>query len=101
MEELEDLVKASQAGDRQAFARIVAHFQAMALGYAHAILGDFHLAEDVTQEAFVAAYCGLDRLREPAAFAGWLRQIVRFQCNRVLRARRADVIALDQAPEPG
>jgi RNA polymerase sigma factor (sigma-70 family) len=101
MEELESLIRASQAGDRQAFAGIVARFQVMAFGYAHAILGDFHQAEDVTQEAFVAAYCGLAGLRDPAAFAGWLRQIVRFQCNRLLRSRRPDAIPLDQAAEPG
>jgi RNA polymerase sigma factor (sigma-70 family) len=101
MEELEALVKSAQAGDRQAFGRIVGRFQDMALGYAHSMLGDFHLAEDVTQEAFVAAYCGLGKLRDSAAFPGWLRQIVRFQCNRVLRAKQVGTIPLDQAAEAG
>jgi RNA polymerase sigma factor (sigma-70 family) len=101
MEELEALVKAAQTGDRQAFSRIVGRFQDMALGYAHSMLGDFHLAEDVTQEAFVAAYCGLSRLHEPGAFAGWLRQIVRFQCSRVLRVRQVGTIPLEQATEAG
>jgi RNA polymerase sigma factor (sigma-70 family) len=101
MEEVKALVEAAQSGDTRAFGRIVGRFQDMALGYAHAILGDFHLAEDVTQEAFVAAYCGLGKLKDPAAFAGWLRQIVRFQCNRILRARCVETIPLEQAAEPG
>ena len=43
----------------------------MAVGYAYAIIGDFQLAEDAAQEAFVGAWLDLPRLREPAAFAGW------------------------------
>lgn len=42
------------------------------MAYATAILGDYHLAEDAAQEAFVDAYRALRSLREPAAF-GWLR----------------------------
>lgn len=101
MEELGALVRAAQTGDTQAFGRIVGRFQDMVLGYAHSMLGDFHLAEDVAQEVFVAAYCGLGKLKDPAAFAGWLRQIVRFQCNRVLRTKQAGTIPLSRAAEAG
>jgi len=52
-----------------------------------AILGDFDLAQDATQEAFVAAYFGLPGLRDQAKFAPWLRGIVRHQCHRFLRRR--------------
>ena len=42
-------------GDAQAYGHIVRLFQDMAFGYAYAILGDFHLAEDAAQEAFIEA----------------------------------------------
>ena len=100
MEELEQWILAARTGDQRAFGRIVARFQDMAFAYAYALLGDFHLAEDVTQEAFVAAYCGLSGLKDPAAFAGWLRRIVRFQCNRVLRVRQVAAVPLDPAAGP-
>jgi len=45
-------------------------------------------ARDVTQEAFVAAWTQLPRLREPAAFAGWLRRICVNRCKNWLRASR-------------
>ena len=39
--------------------------------------GDFGAAQDVVQDAFVAAWFSLPRLRTPAAFPGWFRSIVR------------------------
>ena len=88
MEELQTLVLRARAGDVEAYCRIVARCQDMAYGYACSILGDFHLAEDAAQEAFVEAYRNLSRLREPGAFPGWLRRIVFKHCDRIVRDRR-------------
>jgi hypothetical protein len=51
----------------------------MAFGAALALVNDFHRAEDVVQEAFVAAWSALPSLADPAAFPGWLHGIVRHQ----------------------
>jgi RNA polymerase sigma factor (sigma-70 family) len=85
---LPDLVVRAQTGDRTAYDHIVRRFQDMAVGYASALLGDFHLAEDAAQEAFVAAWNELPRLRETAAFPGWLRQLVFARSTRIKRKRR-------------
>ncbi len=95
MKELIQTLAAVKAGDTQAYARVIEAFQDMVFGYAYAILGDFHLAEDATQEAFIEAYHNLDTLKEAQAFAGWLRRIVRFRCNRVLRKRQENTLPLD------
>ena len=50
------------------------------------LLGDFHLAEDAAQEAFVGAYQDLPKLREPAAFASWFRRLVAARCSRSMAA---------------
>jgi len=76
MEDLDPLIISASSGDVAAFERLVLRFQGMAVGYAFAILGDFHLAEDAAQEAFVEAYARLPSLREPRAFANWLKRIV-------------------------
>jgi RNA polymerase sigma factor (sigma-70 family) len=95
-----------QAGDQEAFATLVRRFQDMAVGHGYALLGDHQLAEDVAQEAFLAAYLHLATLRQPAAFPGWLRRIVERQAHQA-RRRQPDVVPLEMAvhypsttPEP-
>ena len=45
------------------------------------------MVEDVVQEAFISALGRLDDLRNPEAFPGWFRQIVRTQAARIRRKR--------------
>lgn len=74
---------------------------------AAAIVGEAD-ARDVAQEAFVAAWQRLPRLRDANAFAPWLRRITVNRCRNWLRARnrRGRPISLqtDEAshlPDPG
>lgn len=104
-------VVAAQNGDADAFARLVARFQDRSFALAYARLGgDFHLAQDAAQEAFVEAWLHLRDLHTPGAFAGWLRQIVLGKCVRLVRGSkaRAQTLPLDAAvlanlaePRPG
>jgi RNA polymerase sigma factor (sigma-70 family) len=89
---------ASLAQRHDAFGRLVVRFQDMAYGYAYAILGDAHLAQDAAQEAFIVAYQNLNQLREPKAFPGWLRRIVFTHCNRMTRGQRAHERSLETVP---
>jgi DNA-directed RNA polymerase specialized sigma24 family protein len=54
----------------------------MAFGYALSFVRDFQEAEDVVQEAFVAAWYALPTLAEPAAFAAWPSPIVHRRSTR-------------------
>jgi RNA polymerase sigma factor (sigma-70 family) len=98
-ESIASLVERARSGDLAAFTELVRRFQAMAYGYAYSILGDFALAEDAAQEAFVEAYRKLDDLREPAAFPGWFRRIVYKYCDRIVRGRRIATASLDALGE--
>ena len=98
MEEVRSLVVGAIAGDVAAFEQLVRRFQNMACGYAYAVLGDFHLAEDAAQEAFVDAYRLLPELRAPEAFPGWFRRVVFKHCDRISRGR-APLVELDAVPE--
>jgi RNA polymerase sigma factor (sigma-70 family) len=89
--------RAASAEKGQAFGAIVRRYQDFAFACAYAVLGDFHLAEDAAQEAFITAWRFLDTLREPAAFGGWLRRIVLTQCNRLTRGLRLDTLPLEAA----
>lgn len=86
--ELDDgeLVRRCLAGKRCAFEVLVRRHQKAAFGVAWRLLGDRHLAEDMTQKAFVKAWTSLGTLSAPDAFAGWLMRIV---ANLSLNARRS------------
>ena len=88
-EELQSLAVRGQAGDLEAYGEIVGRFQDMAYGYAYAIMGDFHAAEDATQEAFVAAFGDLPKLSEAAAFPGWFRRVPSLEAHADLLVRVA------------
>jgi RNA polymerase sigma factor (sigma-70 family) len=98
VEELTRLIVQVKLGNKNAFEPIVRDFQDMAVGYAYATLGDWQLAEDAAQEAFIAAYCELPALRDPQAFPGWFRRIVIKHIDRI-RRRRTHCIALDEVSD--
>lgn len=95
--DIETSVRKAAGGDLEAFAAITRAFQHMAFGYALGLVRDFRDAEDVVQEAFVAAWFALPTLVEPAAFAGWLRAIVRHRAHRLLRRKQLEVAPLATA----
>jgi RNA polymerase sigma factor (sigma-70 family) len=98
----EQQVRRAGSGDVRAFVDLTRQFQHMAFGAALALVNDFHQAEDVVQEAFVAAWSALPSLADPAAFPGWLRGIVRHQAFRVLRKGTPRTVPLAEAEDlPG
>ena len=97
MDELSSLVVEAQNGDKDAFGRIITRFQNMAYASNYAVLGDSHLAQDASQEAFIDAYLSLPKLLEPAAFPGWFRRILIKHCDRQIRGKRIPVVPLEVA----
>lgn len=83
------LIEKSRSGAHRAYGALVRRYEARALAYAGALLGDDVEAEDAVQDAFVRAYRSLGRLEEGSAFGPWLRAIVRNLClDRLKSARR-------------
>jgi RNA polymerase sigma factor (sigma-70 family) len=95
----EQLVRKARGGDVRAFVDLTRRFQHFAFGSALSLVHDFQQAEDVVQEAFVAAWKALPTLTEPAAFPGWLRGIVRHHAFRVIRRKRLQAVPLSEAEE--
>ncbi len=82
---------------REAFGELVKRYQNAAIAYAYGILRNHAGAEDAAQAAFLNAWLRRADLREPKAFGGWLRAIVRTECFRVARQRRLVTVPLDDA----
>ena len=95
----EQLVRRATGGDMQAFVALTRRFQHVAFGSALALVRDFQKAEDVVQEAFLAAWSALPSLAEPKAFPGWLRGIVRHHAFRVLRRKDLQELPLADADQ--
>ena len=83
----EDLVLAARAGDLDAFGRLVERYEARVRAVALAAGLDPAAAEDVAQEAFVAAHGSLSGLEAPGAFPGWIARIARNVAVSALRRK--------------
>jgi RNA polymerase sigma factor (sigma-70 family) len=99
MKDLAKTIQNARCGDLDSFGRLVTYYQDMAYAYAYSLLGDFHLAQDATQEAFIDAYRHISSLRVPEAFPGWFRRIVLKHCNRLTRGKSIQTVPLDAARE--
>ena len=72
-----ELVNAVLNGEKQLFAELVKRYERPVRAVALDVLGDYHSATDVSQDAFVRAYERLAGLRKPEAFGPWLMKITR------------------------
>ncbi|HEX6135099.1 MAG TPA: sigma-70 family RNA polymerase sigma factor [Longimicrobiales bacterium] len=82
------LVLRAREGDREAFEVLVRRYLKSAYAVALAELADPRDAEDAVQDSFITALERLDDCRDPAAFSGWLRRIVRNRARSVRRRER-------------
>src|SRR5829696_6592336 len=81
-----DAVRGAQDGDRAAFERLFALHWPAAHRAAYLVVHDSAAAEDIAQEAFLAALRSLDRFDRRRPFAPWLHRIV---VNRAIDWSRA------------
>ena len=94
----ESLVEAAADGDVDAFEALVAARLNRAFRTASAILGSEADAYDVVQEAFVATWRHLPKLRDRTKFDAWLNKMIVNRCRDALRRRRRSrEVALDGA----
>src|SRR5437868_15130491 len=103
--EITNLVVRAQAGDRAAYGELVERFQPTVYAVALSRLRNPLEAQELAQEVFLHGMRKLAQLRDPACFAGWLRQItVRMAINRATRRgplRKVDGEMLEQAAAAG
>ena len=75
-------------GDESAFAKLVEKYQKQVHALAWRKIGDFHIAEEITQDTFLKAYKKLATLKKPQCFASWLYVIAANRCSSWLRKNR-------------
>ncbi len=75
-------------GDDTAFTVLVKKYQKPVHALVWRKIGDFHIAEDITQDTFLKAYQELATLKKPQRFASWLYVIAANNCSTWLRKKR-------------
>lgn len=84
----DELVRATLAGEREAFDELVERYQGKIYNVALRVTGDREDALDATQNAFVNAYDHLDRFDDRYRFFSWIYRIGLNEALRLVRDRR-------------
>jgi RNA polymerase sigma factor (sigma-70 family) len=77
------LVAAARGGDRQAWDALVERYASLIWAICRRYQLSHADAEDVGQSVWLRLVDQLDKIREPAALAGWLSTTTRRECQRV------------------
>ena len=89
------LIQRVLSGDDTAFSVLVRKYQKSVHALAWRKIGDFHIAEDITQDTFLQAYQKLSTLKKPQRFASWLYVIAANYCKMWLRKKRLSTQSLE------
>ena len=90
------LIQRILAGDETAFVSLMKKYQNQVHARAFRKTGDFHIAEEITQETFVRVYQNLKTLNDPTQFRKWLHAIVNHLCVAWFRKNRLQIQSLEE-----
>lgn len=92
------LIKDTLSGNQEAFTVLVQRYHKRVHALAWRKIGDFHIAEEITQDTFLRAYNKLGTLKNPNLFAGWLYVIANRLCNTWFEKKPPYIQSLETVP---
>ena len=92
------LIQRTLDGDESAFTTLVKKYQKWVHTLVWRKIGDFHIAEELTQDIFLKVYKKLSTLKPPDHFPGWLYVITTRHCIAWLRKKQQPTTSLDAMP---
>ena len=92
------LIQRILSGDEAAFGILVDKYQKSVHALAWRKVGDFHDAEEITQDTFLQVYKKLPTLKDPYKFAGWLYVIANRLCIDRIRKKNLAIQSLEDTP---
>jgi RNA polymerase sigma-70 factor, ECF subfamily len=92
------LLEAAQAGDEEAFTRVVAPYQAQLRAHCYRMLGSLADADDALQETLLRAWSGLERFESRSSLRSWLYRIATNASLRMIEKRPKRVLPIDYGP---
>ena len=95
-----ELIQQTLEGAQQAFSALVRKYQKPLHALVWRKIGDFHIAEEITQDIFLNVYKKLQTLKNPNLFAGWLYVSATRRCHAWLKKKRIPMESLEiMSPE--
>ncbi len=94
-----ELIHSILSGNEDAFSILVEKYQKSVHALAWRKIGDFHIAEEITQDTFLQAHKKLGSLKNPSQFSGWLYVITDRRCKAWFRRKRMYMQSLDTTSE--
>ena len=92
------LIQRTLDGDESAFTTLVKKYQKWVHTLVWRKIGDFHIAEELTQDIFLKVYKKLSTLKPFDRFPGWLYVITTRHCSTWLRKKRVSTTSLNAMP---
>ena len=89
------LIRSILSGDDAAFSILVQKYQKSVHALVWRKVGDFHYAEEITQDTFLRAYTKLSTLKNHNQFAGWLYVISNRLCLNWMRKKKPALQSLE------
>ncbi len=83
-----ELIQRTLDGDETAFTALVEKYQKGVHALVWKKIGDFHIAQEITQDTFLRAYQKLNTLRNRTLFSSWLYVIATRLCHEWGRKKR-------------
>lgn len=93
------LVEAALEGDQDAFQDLIRRYQNKVLTLLTRMLRDRENALDMSQEVFLKAYRGLDKLKDTRKFGSWLMQMAHNRGLDFIKKRRPKTVLTDFADQ--
>ncbi len=91
-----DLIQKTITGDQQAFSELVEKYQKQIHALVWQKIGDFHIAQEITQDVFLTAYHKLSTLKRHNRLSGWLYVIADNKCKNWFRKSRLEFQSLEE-----
>ena len=85
-----ELIQRILSGDQEAFTVLVRKYHKQVHALVWRKIGDFHIAEEITQDTFLRAYEKLTTLKHPNLFAAWLYVIANRQCSSWIKKQKKE-----------
>ena len=91
-----DMIQRILDGDQQAFTELVEKYQKQVHALVWQKIGDFHIAQEITQDVFLSAFQKLSTLKQHNRLAGWLYVIADNKCKNWFRKKRLTYQSLEE-----